>query len=190
MHGIVIIAIVLGVLWALIVSRSFRIVVGLLVLGVVVWLAIASSEAEKQKVANEIADRAREANEKSRQEELWSRVPPDSVELRNPQLLPDVRPAWSSPVDFKLSGSIKNRSSYKLSAFEIDITVRDCADRCETVGHSLETIWVDIPPQEVRGIGSKVTLANLPALRGKLAPQFTVKRVYAGDFFDLWGVSK
>src|SRR6266853_1943776 len=68
--------------------------------------------------------------------------------------------------------------------FEIEITALNCLtrDKCEIVGHTSEVVWVDVPPQQVRGITSTVQLPNMPQLRGKLSPTFVVTRVYAGDF--------
>jgi hypothetical protein len=112
-------------------------------------------------------------------------VSPNLVELRTPQLSKEPGP-YPSPGEFQLTGSIKNFSNQTLGGFEIDITARDCITACETIGHSSDVVWVDIPPQEVRGITGKVTLSDLPPLRGKFVPQFTVKRVYAGDVLDQW----
>jgi hypothetical protein len=60
-------------------------------------------------------------------------------------------------------------------------TARDCPvnAKCEVVGSSRGVFWAETPPQQVRGISGNITLPNLPHLRGKLTPQFTVKQVYA-----------
>lgn len=186
MHGLVIAVICLGILWALIVSRGFRITVGLLIAAVIVWALIESDKAEKQSAANAIVTEERESHEKARQAELWSKVRPEQVELRNPQLAPD---SFSSD-RFKLSASIMDLSNQQLGGFEIEVTARDCADRCEIIGHSADIMWVDVPPQQVRGISGVVILPNLPQHRGESTPQFVVKRVYAGDMLDSWNVSK
>jgi hypothetical protein len=44
---------------------------------------VESDKAEKQKAADEATTQAREAKRKVRQTELWSRVSPSEVELRN-----------------------------------------------------------------------------------------------------------
>ena len=186
MHGLVIAIVCLGILWALIVSRGFRITVGLLVAAVVVWALIENDKAQKQAAADAIVAKEKEGHEKVRQAELWSRVKPEQVELRNALLAPD---SFASD-RFKLSGSIKNLSSQQIGAFEIELTARDCADKCEIIGHTTNIMWVDVPPQQVRGVSGVVTLRDLPQLRGKFAPQFTVKRVYAGDLLDSWNVTK
>jgi hypothetical protein len=169
-------------IWALVVFRGFRIAVGLLVLVGIVWLMAASDQAQKQKAADEATAKVEEAKEKARQAELWSRVRPEQVELRNPQLSLENL----SGDRFKLSGSIKNLSNQRLGAFEIDVTARDCADRCEIIGHTTDVMWVEVPPQQVRGITGVIILSDLPQLRGKFVPQFVVKRVYAGDLLDEW----
>jgi hypothetical protein len=101
--------------------------------------------------------------------------------LRNPLLSPQ-----SYGSEFNLTGTVKNLSSQQLGAFEIDVTALDCPPRekCEVIGHSSEVVWADVPPQQVRGISSKVSLLNMPQLRGKLSSTFIVKRVYAGDLLD------
>jgi hypothetical protein len=180
-HAIIILAIILGFGWACVVSRMFRIVVGILVLAGVGWFMVESDKAEKQKVADKTATQAREAKREAHQTELWSRVSPSEVELRNPLLSPQ-----SYGSEFNLTGTVKNLSSQQLGAFEIDVTALDCPPRekCEVIGHSSEVVWADVPPQQVRGISSKVSLLNMPQLRGKLSSTFIVKRVYAGDLLD------
>ena len=114
-------------------------------------------------------------------------MPPSLIELRSPLL---TAPKYGSD-DYELTGSIKNLSSEKLAAFEIEVTAQDClnAKTCEVVGRSSDTIWTDIPPQQVRAVSGTVKLLNLPKPRGRIVPSFTVRRVYAGDFFDRWLIS-
>jgi hypothetical protein len=170
----------LAIIYGLIVSRGFRIFLGLVVVGVVIWFAVANDRAEKRRVADGAATVAKQAKEKIRQAELWSKVSPALVELRNPQLAPD------GTMDFQLTGSIKNLSDQSLSGFEIEVTARDCTNKCETIGHSTDVLWTDVPPHEVRGVSGRITMISLPQLRGKFVPQFAVKQVYAGDFLDQW----
>jgi hypothetical protein len=182
----VILAIFVGIIWACVISRGFRIVAGILVVAAVWWFMAESDKAEKQKVADQAAAEVSAENHKARQIELWSRVPASQVELRDPVLTP---PKYGDEYD--LSASVKNRSSQQLGAFETEITASDCLarDKCEVVGHSLETVWTDVPAQQVRGLSSKVTFFNVPKLRGKLTSTFTVKRVYAGDILDQWDIA-
>jgi hypothetical protein len=188
MHVAIIALVCLGVLWALSISRGFRIGVAVLAVGGIVWFTVATDRAEKQKDVDAAATQQSEAKEKQRQAELWSMVSPKQVELRNPQLSPN-KGAFSDD-EFKLTGSIKNLSNQQLGAFEIDVTARDCTEKCEIIGRTSEIVWVDIPPQQVRGVSGKVSLVQLPQLRGKFVPQFEIKRVYAGDLMDYWGVHK
>jgi hypothetical protein len=155
-------------------------------LGGVVWLMAANDQAQKQKAADAAIAKAEEAKEKTRQAELWTRVRPEQVELRNPQLILES----SSGDRFRFSGSIKNLSSQELGAFELEVTARDCTDKCEIIGHTTDIVWVDVPTQQVRGISGVVILRDLPQLRGKFASQFVVKRVYAGDLLDQWHISR
>jgi hypothetical protein len=181
-YVIFILAILFGLVWACVVSRGFRITMVILALAGAAWVAIKSNEAEKQKAADHLAEKAAAESRAKRQTELWSRVPANKVELRNPEISAD------DPTEFSLTGSIKNLSAEQLGAFEIDVTVSDCLpnNKCEIVGQSSEVIWVDIPPQQVRGISGKVQLFDLPEPRGMLSPAFAIKRVYAGDFLDRW----
>ena len=142
--------IALAIIYGLIASRGFRIFLGLVVVGVVIWFFLASDQAEKQKLADEASAAMKQANEKIRQAELWSKVSPALVELRNPQLAPD------GTVDFQLTGSIKNLSDQSLSGFEIEVTARDCTNKCETIGHSTDVLWTDIPPHEVRALAGEL----------------------------------
>jgi type II secretory pathway pseudopilin PulG len=159
-------------------SRAFRVVFGILVVVAIVWSQIESDKAEKQKIADEAATLARQTRREARQAELWSKVPPSKVELRNPALTPEKYGG-----DYLLSASLKDLSGQKLTGFEIAVTASDCVtkEKCEVVGQSTDVFWAEIPSQQVRGIAGKVKLPNAPPLRGKLSPTFVVTRVYGGD---------
>jgi hypothetical protein len=176
----------LGIIWGLIVSRGFRVFVGLSAVAGVVWIMIANDRVDKQKATDDAAAKTSSERHKVRQTELWSRVPANRVELRSPQLSPER----FGEDQFRFSGSIKNLSDQQLGAFEIDVTARDCPvnEKCEVIGNATEVFWAETPPQQVRGISGKVTFQNLPQLRGKLTPQFMVKRVYAGGMLDEWDI--
>jgi hypothetical protein len=176
----------LGIIWGLVVSRGFRIFAGLSAVAGVIIIMGANDRAEKQKATDGAAAQAASERHKARQTELWSKVPANQVDLRNPQL----SPAKYGDGEFELTGSIKNLSNQQLGAFEIDVTARDCPvnEKCEVVGHSTEVFWAETPPQQVRGISGKINFLNFPQLRGKLTPQFIVKRVYAGDMLDEWDI--
>jgi hypothetical protein len=185
-QAIIILAIVLGFGWACFVSRTFRIVVGLVVLAGVAWVVMKRDEADKQKVADQASAQTATERHKARQADLWSKVSASQAELRTPQLSAEK----FGDGRFELTGSIKNLSNQQLGAFEIDVTARDCPanEKCEVVGHSTEVFWADVPAQQVRGITGKITFPNLPQLRGRFSPQFVIKRVYAGDILDQWDI--
>ena len=48
-------AIVIGIIWALFISRALRVVIGVLVIAGISWFLIESDKADKQKVADEEA---------------------------------------------------------------------------------------------------------------------------------------
>ena len=54
----VILAIFVGIIWAFVVSRTFRILAGILVVAGVFWFMAESDKAEKQKVADRTASEA------------------------------------------------------------------------------------------------------------------------------------
>jgi hypothetical protein len=84
----VILAIFVGIIWAFVVSRTFRILAGILVVAGVFWFMAESDKAEKQKVADQTASEASNKKLEARQAEIWSRVPASQVELRTPALSP------------------------------------------------------------------------------------------------------
>ena len=189
MFFLVIGVVFLGILWGLIVSRGFRIFAVLLVALGVFWSMAESDKAAKRDAEEKIASVARQATENARQAERWSRVSPDRIELRDPKLIP-AQYSVSGGRDFTYTASIKNLSNTQVGGFEIEITAKDCSTTCEVIGHSIETAWGDIPPQQVRGVNGRVTFANLPEIRGKFTTQFVLKRVYAGDILDAYVAGK
>jgi hypothetical protein len=177
-------AIVIGLLWAFVSFRSFRKVVGIIAL-IGVGLIVANNiEAEKNR-QQELAEQSQSGARKQRAEEyqrvLWSKISPSEVELRDPTLHPSTYGD-----EFDLQVSAKNLSDQPLGAVEIEVIASDCSPHkvCEVIGHSTIEVWTDIPAQQVRGLSGKITLRNMPKLRGTFSPAFRVTRVYAGDFFD------
>jgi hypothetical protein len=53
-------AIVIGIIWALFISRALRVVIGVLVIAGISWFLIESDKADKQKVADEAAARPKQ----------------------------------------------------------------------------------------------------------------------------------
>ena len=56
-------AIVIGIIWALFISRALRVVIGVLVIAGISWFLIESDKADKQKVADEAAARAKQTKQ-------------------------------------------------------------------------------------------------------------------------------
>lgn len=183
-------ALALGLLgcfcWAMIAFRGFRIAVVILVIVAIGWAWTESEKAEEQRTKDDTAKKVKAAELQARQTELWSKVPASQVEMRNPVL----RPGRFSDSEYEFTASIRNASSEQLGAFEMEITAFDCLQQrdCEIIGRALETVWVDIPSDQVRGVRGRINLYNMPQLRGKLVPRFAIKRVYAGNFLDEWGI--
>lgn len=170
---------------ALLGPRAFIGLILLLVVGLAIYASVEGERDRKEQITKKIETAAEEKREAALQQELWSKVSPSQVELRDPGLTP---PKYGD--DYSLTASIKNLSNEQLSGFEIEVTASDCVPRekCEIVGQSLQRFWANIPPQQIRGITGRVPLYRMPQLRGKLATSFRVTRVYAGDFLDQWGV--
>jgi hypothetical protein len=179
-------ALVLLLIWGCIVSRGFRIVVGVLVVACVIWITVANDRAEKQKTADELTAAKQKASEEAYQKTLWTKVPPAQMELRDPALEPDR----FSDDEYEFSATIKNLSKENVGGFDIEVSLFDCYSKgqCELVGETSNTFWADIPSQQVRAIKGKISLYSMPPLRGVLSPKFIIKRVYAGDMMDEWGV--
>jgi len=53
-------AILIGIIWALFISRALRVVIGVLVIAGISWFLIESDKADKQKVADEAAAGAKQ----------------------------------------------------------------------------------------------------------------------------------
>ena len=188
MHIVLItLAAIVGLIWACVAFPTFRIVVAILAVLVVGSIVVAKNNAAQKKATDEAAATAESERNEARQQELWSRVPPYQAELRDATM---VAPTYGS--EYTLTASVKNLSNQKIGALEIEITARDClAQRgCDIIGHSTDTVYVDIPPNEVRGISGRATLSNMPQLHGTLAWNFNVQRVYAGDILDMYGVHR
>lgn len=67
-----------------------------------------------------------------------------------------------------LSGEVRNRSQrYTLTSVGLLITVRDCIQgSCDVVGQESETLWMDVPPGQVRAVDHYVYFPHLPPRRG------------------------
>ena len=59
-NAAIFLAIVIGIIWALFISRALRVVIGVLVIAGISWFLIESDKADKQKVTDEAAARAKQ----------------------------------------------------------------------------------------------------------------------------------
>ena len=69
----------------------------------------------------------------------------------------------------ELSGKIKNKSAkYTLREMELRVTIEDCVEQdCEIVGQSNESVWVEVPPGQVRYFEEYVSLPKRGEPRGE-----------------------
>lgn len=66
-----------------------------------------------------------------------------------------------------LVGRVRNASRYTVTSMELELTLRDCVDgKCDIVGQTTATLYLDIPPGQVRGVDQTVFFTNVPAPRG------------------------
>ena len=92
------------------------------------------------------------------------------------------------PQTWQLTAMFKNMSNeYTINSIEFKVVANDCQDRndpmidhtCKTVGEDNVSIWVNVPPGQVRMIKTTVSFANLPKITGKLSWGFTSPSVTA-----------
>jgi len=95
-------------------------------------------------------------SEQQKQEDKLARtrISPQDVELTDLELRGS-----------EITGKLKNKSAkYSVSEIELRITIKDCVgDNCEIIAQSNESIWLDVPPGQVRFFEEYVSLPK----RGK-----------------------
>jgi hypothetical protein len=195
LYLIVPLAVLIGVIWALVVFPSFRVVALILVvLGVGAYFVASEKAAQEQKQqeakkAQEEAQQRIEFETKQRdycqaERKRWTIVPASQIEVRNPSL---TQGQFYGVVndEYTFAASAKNKSKFKVTALRFNITALDCPTQdarvtdCDIVGHSDGTFDADIPAGEVRQIKGKVTLRDVPKPRGMFSPRFAVNGVRA-----------
>ena len=138
---------------------------GLVIIGGLVYLAYSSPEARKAVlivlavvvcgVAYLLYD------EFTSEERAITLIAADEVELRG--FAANTRTGL-----FYAKGSIKNLSSEHTLAFlEMRVRAHDCPtdqleEACEIVGESVEKFKIEIPPEQVRGTERPIAISNLP----------------------------
>jgi hypothetical protein len=198
---LIVIGIVVGVIWALVVFPSFRIVAGFLVLaggGLTLWANQQASEQQKRDEAEKQVKQAqlRADCDAYREAEAtrWNIVQPVQIEVRDPSFTEkSVYPLGGSPLpwrtqqqrsaaqsgDYSLTASLKNKSAFPVTHVELKITARDCLTNgaCETIGHADATLYADVPGGGVRKAQKDLHFNDLPAPRGTLSWSIIVSRV-------------
>jgi Tfp pilus assembly protein PilE len=195
LYIVVPLAVLIGVIWALVVFPSFRVVAVILaVLGTVAYYTMsekAEKERKQQEAVKEREDQqARikfEADQKAycqAEQKRWTIVPASQIEIRNPSLTPEQF-YGSISNDFTFAASAKNKSKYKVTALRLNVTALDCptqdakATDCDIVGRSVGIFDANIPAGEVRQINGKFTMPGVPKSNGVFSPRFAVNGVRA-----------
>jgi hypothetical protein len=200
MHVALFVAVPVAIIWALVVFRSFRIVVGILailVIGLFVVITNQSEVREKKAKADAVIKEEEKKAEVAKQERLkakrWTLVQPSETQV-NDTTLTSKSEGLST---HSITASIRNNSKMRITAIEAGVSVYDCraksttlnftakqkkaakAEDCETIGQAYETFKVSIPPGQTRGIESAISLRNLPKMQGHITYKFNIMRVKA-----------
>lgn len=96
--------------------------------------------------------------------------------------LTDLRLGRQYGSSYKLVGRVRNASpKYTLQEFSLRILVRDCAEpqTCETIGETTDSVYVSVPPGQIRGIDESIHFSALPALKGTFAWEYSLVEVKA-----------
>lgn len=140
------------VVWFAVASAGFRrllaILVGVAVVGIVLlvaWLQVDQNARTKEEQAAKL------------------RIPRTNVELV------DLRMGTDSSF-VKLTGRVRNNDPrFTLTYVELRLRVQECPapDRCETVGDSTKSVFVNVPPQQAREIDDYVSFSGIGSPRMK-----------------------
>jgi hypothetical protein len=154
------------VVWLAITYAGFRwllaILVGVAIVGILLllgWIQIDKSAREKEEQAAKL------------------RIPRSNVELIDLRMGTD-----SSSVS--LTGRVRNNDPrFTLTEIELRIRVQECSspDRCDTVGDTTESIFVNVPPQQAREISEYVFFSRIGSPR--------MKRTWSYDVVSISGKS-
>jgi hypothetical protein len=191
LYLIVLLAVIVGVIWALVVFPSFRVVAVILVglsMGAYVMVSEKTAQEQKQQELKKEQERATfEAEQKAyceAEKRRWAIVPASQIEIRDPSL--SRGQFWDGNNDnYAFTASAKNKSKSKVTGLRLNVTALDCPTQdarptdCDIVGHSDGTFDADIPTGEVREINGRVTLRDVPKPRGVFSPRFAVSGVRA-----------
>jgi hypothetical protein len=158
MHFLIGTAIVLGIIWLMVVSPSFRNVAILLLVGVgiLIGILVHSSSVENEKREREqaalaVANQSQEAIERSL-------IAINALEFSDTSLSKEFGEYW------KFNGTVKNNSKQTLTEIRFLLTISDCAKSpCLTIGEAnAVTKPLMVPPGQARAFEASATFSNLP----------------------------
>ncbi len=102
--------------------------------------------------------------DKAEREAAKARIRPNEIELVDLAF----RNGYSG--SYTLIGRIRNRSTrYTLSEISLRFTMKDCmnSNECETVGQTVDTMYVSVPPGQARDLNEFVSFSGLGTARGE-----------------------
>jgi len=83
----------------------------------------------------------------------------------------------------KITGRVRNNSGYTVTSIELELTLKDCVGdsppHCDVVGQTTRSVYVSIPPGQVRGLDEYASFSDVPALRGKRQWSYRVTEISA-----------
>jgi hypothetical protein len=140
------------VVWFAVASAGFRrllaILAGVVVVGIVLILAWSQNNQNARTKENQAAK---------------LRIPHTNVEFV------DLRMETNSSF-VKLTGRVRNNDPrFTLTYVELRLRVQECPapDRCDTVGDTTDSFFVDVPPQQAREIDDYVSFRGIGSPRMK-----------------------
>jgi type II secretory pathway pseudopilin PulG len=164
--------IVLGILALAVFSRGFRAILGVLVVLAVFGGAILLVFLRHQQTVHE-----------QREGAARRRISLSEVALEDARLWP---PQYGS--SYQLRARARNHStSHAVRSIDVTITLRDCAgqtaadDTCDIVGQGKESVYVRIPPGQVRDIDRSIYFNPAPMFRGRMSWSFAIEGVAADE---------
>ena len=165
MGWIVGLVVVVGFVWLMVSSRSFRRfgfgLIGLVAAAVAVFWALERKEHERF-----MEELVREK----------SAIPHTAVELRGLQL--------SGGTYRSVTGTVINHSAYPIKSITLQVSIRDCPSMtseagCTIIGQDNATAYVDVPPGQARQFNASVDLQNAAAPVGHWGWVYGLKEVVA-----------
>ncbi len=153
-------------IWLFVVSKTFRIlaiaVLVLVVGGIFAWF-------EYQERQTRIAQ---------------SLIKHEEIEIR------DLFLSKKSFSSYRLSGSLKNLNpSYTLSSMRLNLTFYDCPTgggdkpedwvECEIIGEEQVSLFLTVPPGQVRGFDRSVYVSDLPKMKRRFAWGYSIESTRA-----------